>query len=437
MPRATCASKFSNLALPVVCADTRRFIHALPNVDPNQLSNQLSRLELANDGTARSRTPPVDEFPDLNFPQGRGRGAPFDPSRNRFANAVKRPIAPAQQHTMVTGGRFAAAPPRRFGGPPFAARGPPPAPLPRPSPRLKLRPPTLLPTLPTGAALNELYLDARQGAIRLGQARNACLARAADAWRRGDGAAAKRFSREANVLNERMSAEGAEAAGNLVKQRRAQAQEAIQNRGDWSDDPGDRAVKGKECANGLGVIMGIASASSLGPEGNSLSPEERTEVLLDLHMLHANEGTDVLEDFLLAVSLSSPLPDLADRLAARKRQFPRFGLHHCRRRPTHGHSRSRTGCIPVSTGNSRQAVPSAVQLPLERRRRMHLCGSSDAYVGGQSRKKGKDRRMDSTPVEQKPKIPSTMYDGESGMTRVGRVNVKRKEKQSHKVKSEE
>lgn len=208
---------------------------------------------------------------------------------------------------MITGGRFAAStgPRSRFGpgGPPFGApRGPPAAPMPRPSPRIKLRPPTLLPTLPTGAALNELYLDARQGAIRLGQARNACLARAADAWRRGDGAAAKRYSREANVLNERMSAEGAEAAGNLVRQRRAQAQEAIQNRGDWSDDPGDRSIKGKECANGLGVIMGIASASSLGPEGKTLSPEERTEVLLDLHMLHANEGTDVLEDFLLAVS---------------------------------------------------------------------------------------------------------------------------------------
>lgn len=286
-----------------------RFIHALPNVDPNVLSNQLSRLELAGDGTARSRTPPVDEFPDLNFHPGRGRGAPFDPSRNRFANAVKRPMAPpGQQHTMVTGQRFVATQgSRNRFGPGGASsfgsvRGPPPAPMPRPSPRIKLRPPTLLPTLPTGAALNEMYLEARQGAIRLGQARNACLARAADAWRRGDGAAAKRFSREANVLNERMSAEGAEAASNLVRQRRAQAQEAIQNRGDWSDDPGDRAIKGKECANGLGVVMGIASASSLGPEGNSLSPEERTEVLLDLHMLHASEGTDVLEDFLLAVS---------------------------------------------------------------------------------------------------------------------------------------
>lgn len=275
--------------------------------------------------------------------------------------------------------------------------------MPRPSPRIKLRPPTLLPTLPTGATLNELYLEARQGAIRLGQARNACLARAADAWRRGDGAAAKRFSREANVLNERMSAEGAEAAGNLVRQRRVQAQEAIQNRGDWSDDPGDRAVKGKECANGLGVIMGIASASSLGPEGNSLSPEERTEVLLDLHMLHANEGTDVLEDFLLAVSLRLLTAARADRLAARKGQFLGSGLHHRRRGPTHGHTRSRTWRIPLPTCDGCQAVLGAIQLPLERRRRLYLRGSGDAHVGT-------DRAEDKKEIDARTVIQSSKGD---------------------------
>lgn len=349
----------------------------MPNVDPNQLSNQLSRLELTNDGTARSRTPPVDEFPDLNFPPGRGRGAPFDPSRNRFANAVKRPLPPpGQQHTIITGNRFAATagPRSRFGpgGPPFGApRGAPSAPMPRPSPRIKLRPPTLLPTLPTGAALNELYLEARQGAIRLGQARNACLARAADAWRRGDGAAAKRFSREANVLNERMSAEGAEAAGNLVRQRRVQAQEAIQNRGDWSDDPGDRAIKGKECANGLGVIMGIASVSSLGPEGNALSAEERTEVLLDLHMLHANEGTDVLEDFLLAVSwpvvLRFHLHATNAKIVpiARARQLLGPGVHYRRRGSPYRDARSRSRRFPLSVGYGGETVLGTVQLPLE------------------------------------------------------------------------
>ena len=40
-------------------------------------------------------------------------------------------------------------------------------------------------------------------------------------------------------------------------------------------------------------------------KGNSLlelTTEERTESTLDLHGLHSNEATEVLEDFLLAVS---------------------------------------------------------------------------------------------------------------------------------------
>jgi hypothetical protein len=186
---------------------------------------------------------------------------------------------------------------RRADGP-----GPSGPPMPHPSPRIKLRPPTLMPTLPTGAAMNDMYMEARQAAIKLGQSRNACLARAAEAWRRGDGATAKRFSREANVLNERMTVETADAAANLVRQRRTQAQEAIRARGEWSSDPEDRSSKGKECAGGLGVVMGVAGANILGPASEALTTSERTEVLLDLHMLHANEASDVLEDFLMAVS---------------------------------------------------------------------------------------------------------------------------------------
>ena len=153
--------------------------------------------------------------------------------------------------------------------------------------------------------MNDMYMEARQAAIKLGQSRNACLARAAEAWRRGDGATAKRFSREANVLNERMTVETADAAANLVRQRRTQAQEAIRTRGEWSNDPEDRPSKGKECAGGLGVVMGVAGPNILGPACETLTTSERTEVLLDLHMLHANEASDVLEDFLMAVSDTS------------------------------------------------------------------------------------------------------------------------------------
>lgn len=266
----------------------------------------MSRIELNPDGSSsRGATTPVDEFPDLQT--GLRHRPGFDPTRNRFANAVKRP-PPTHGFPAVSmgGNRFApsavgGAQARRF-VPGQAARPVPTVPVPRPSPRIKLRPPTLLPTLSTGASANDMYMDARSNAIRLGQARNACLARAADAWRRGDGAAAKRFSREANVLNEKMTAEGAEAAAKLVRQRRIMAQEAIRARGEWSDDPGDRAAKGKECGGGLGVIMGIASAKALGPGGDTLTQAERTECLADLHTLHGDEGVDVLEEFLLAVS---------------------------------------------------------------------------------------------------------------------------------------
>jgi hypothetical protein len=68
----------------------------------------------------------------------------------------------------------------------------------RASPRLKLRPPALLPTLSTGDAVQSLYMAYRARVLQLRAARNACLSRAADAWRRGDGAAARRFSRRAS-----------------------------------------------------------------------------------------------------------------------------------------------------------------------------------------------------------------------------------------------
>ena len=152
-------------------------------------------------------------------------------------------------------------------------------------------------------------------ALRLGAARNACLSRAADAWRRGDGAAAKRFSREGHDLNAKMAAEMVEAAGKLVRERARLAEQAVRGRdASWSDDPGDRTARGRICGAGLGVYLGIASQSTSGD--SKLTPEERTEALLDLHGLHAAEATEVLEEFLLAVSSAWPMLQhlSADRL---------------------------------------------------------------------------------------------------------------------------
>lgn len=87
---------------------------------------------------------------------------------------------------------------------------------PRPSPRLNLRAASLLPTLPTGASMNQMYMAARSRAIQLGMQRNVCLAKAAEAWRRKDGLGAKAFSQEGQALNELMAMESVEAAGKWV-----------------------------------------------------------------------------------------------------------------------------------------------------------------------------------------------------------------------------
>ncbi|KAI0763743.1 hypothetical protein BD413DRAFT_606456 [Trametes elegans] len=288
------------------------FLHRLPqDVDVSGLNHAMSRVDIHNGQQEHKQSSSLDEFPSLHHAAGRengnrrggygfGRGdGGYDPSRTRFAAAVKKP-APAPQATLPKDPATLAA--RR------EAMGTSAEPLhpntaivaPKPSPRTKLRSPTLLPTLPTGEAVNKLYMTYRQRALQLGAARNACLSRAADAWRRGDGAAAKRFSREGHELNAKMASEMVEAAGKLVRERAHVAEQAARSRDvSWSDDPGDRSVRGRVCGAGLGVLLGIASQSVGGD--TKLTPEERTEALLDLHGLHAAEATEVLEEFLLAL----------------------------------------------------------------------------------------------------------------------------------------
>ena len=284
--------------------ETCEFLHSLPtNIDVNGITSAMVRTDLNNQVRHSEETsPPPDEFPTLDHANGsskskKGYGPQghYDPGRTRFAAAVKKPATAPRNEPTPAIVRKDTGP----SGEPLHHRVTVVAP--RPSPRLKLRPPTLLPTLPTGESVNKIYMSYRSRALQLGAARNACLSRAADAWRRGDGAAAKRFSREGHELNAKMSAEMADAAGQLVKERAKLAEQAVRGRdAAWSDDPGDRANRGKIIGAGLGVCLGIARADVGGTE--KLSPEERTEVALDLHGLHANEATDVLESFLLGVS---------------------------------------------------------------------------------------------------------------------------------------
>lgn len=280
------------------------------------LSQAMSRTDLnASNSAQSSPNPPVEEFPALNhtasIPPKNKRGlhgpenASQDPAHSRFAAAVKKqpPAIPnaAASSSAIQGPKESPAALAR----PLSSNESPQNKVsvvaPKPSPRIKLRPPTLLPTLTTGDTVNQLYMAYRSRAHQLGAARNACLARAADAWKKGDGAAAKRFSREGHDLNAKMSAEMAQAAGRLVRERAKLAEQAVRARDSmWSDDYGDRTAKGRICGAGLGVCLGIAG-QTVG-DGKKLTPEERTEVMLDLHGLHSTEATEVVEEFLLAVS---------------------------------------------------------------------------------------------------------------------------------------
>ncbi|CEL61924.1 hypothetical protein RSOLAG1IB_04674 [Rhizoctonia solani AG-1 IB] len=260
-----------------VKGDLCEFLHTLPQEsDVSGIVGSMARVDLGP-ADAPIEEPPVEDFPLLGRP---GAAPKHDPGRSRFASAVKKGAPTPARTTSATNTKVAAAP--------------------RSSPRIRLRPPSLLPTLPTGEALNNMYMSYRQRAIQLGAARNACLSRAADAWRRGDGAAAKRFSKDAHELNRKMVEESSEAARKIVRERVRTAVDAVRQRDTtWSDDSRDRAERGKMCGGELGVVLGVASVAALGESGKGLRAEERMECLLDLHGLHAAEGVEALQDFLL------------------------------------------------------------------------------------------------------------------------------------------
>lgn len=273
----------------------------------------MSQTEISESNGSQTSGSMNEDFPSLGYDSARGgrrgfdpynaRGRGHDPSRTRFAAAVKK-SAPSFPGGPAAGSLAAQMANRReakaaLGDSVFSR---PTVVAPRPSTRIRLRAPLLLPTLMMGESVNNLYMSYRQRALQLGAARNACLSRAADAWRRGDGAAAKRFSREGHDLNARMSAESAEAATKLVRARASAAEAAVRSReASWSSDPADRTTRGRSCGAGLGVCLGVVDKDT-SDDMRNLTQEERTEAALDLHGLHSNEATEVLEEFLLAVS---------------------------------------------------------------------------------------------------------------------------------------
>lgn len=134
----------------------------------------MSRVEIHNGQQEHKQGASLEEFPTLNhastanrdngtrrggYGYGRGEAPGYDPSRTRFSTAVKKapanPPVPKDPQTLAA---------RR------EAMGTSAEPLhpttaivaPKPSPRLKLHSPTLLPTLPTGESVGKLYMAYRQ-----------------------------------------------------------------------------------------------------------------------------------------------------------------------------------------------------------------------------------------------------------------------------------
>jgi Domain of unknown function (DUF1771)/Zinc finger C-x8-C-x5-C-x3-H type (and similar) len=297
--------------------DVCEFLHHIPaDVDVAGITAAMGRGDL-NDGSTTG-APTLDEFPTLDYPSGDSRARrgsyygrnqrappPYDTGRSKFGPPVNKnpqpPPAPVPRDPAALAARREA-----MGSAADSLHNRSAIIAPKPSPRLKLRPPTLLPSLPIGDAANSLYVAYRSRALQLGAARNACLSRAADAWRRGDGSAAKRFSREGHDLNGKMAAELTISAGTVVRERTKLIEQAVKARDSaWSDDPGDHSARGRTCGNGLGIILGIARRDVSG-EQRDLKPDERMESVMDLHGIHAAEATEILEEFLLAVRIIQP-----------------------------------------------------------------------------------------------------------------------------------
>lgn len=112
-------------------------------------------------------------------------GAPKDPATTRWAGAVKngRPVSQLPVNSRPSLPRVASG----HGAPNRPGERSAPFSQPRQSARLPLRPPTLLPTISTGAAVSQMYETYRQQFFEYGNARNRCLVKAASCFRSGDG----------------------------------------------------------------------------------------------------------------------------------------------------------------------------------------------------------------------------------------------------------
>ncbi|KAJ1017812.1 hypothetical protein NDA16_005129 [Ustilago loliicola] len=245
-------------------------------------------------------------------------GGGVDASRNRWASTVQKKatadaVTRAQSDTQgVISIHSKAGPMRPQPGAAGAAEGKPTgkgaAATPRTSARIPLRPSALLPTLLTGASAAETYQTHRGDVLSLAEQRNKLLARASEAYRKGDVASAKKFSKEASSLNHQYEDESRTAAHAIVKDRLRELRSRLNdpatsgsNASAQSTEAGARGLRGKIVGNGLGLCLGVVRPGALQGNSANLSVDERTECLLDLHGLHAKEAVELTEEFLLGL----------------------------------------------------------------------------------------------------------------------------------------
>ena len=156
--------------------ETCEFLHHLPqDIDVAGLGQAMFRVDISHGQQEHKQGASHEEFPTLNhanvtgsgggtrrggYGYGRGEAPGYDPSRTRFAAAVKK--APATPQVQVPKDPMTLAARREAMGMSAEPLHPTTAIVaPKPSPRLKLHPPTLLPTLPTGQSVSDLYMAYR------------------------------------------------------------------------------------------------------------------------------------------------------------------------------------------------------------------------------------------------------------------------------------
>ncbi|KAA1088061.1 hypothetical protein PGTUg99_025418 [Puccinia graminis f. sp. tritici] len=164
----------------------------------------------------------------------------------------------------------------------------------------RLKPVLLLPDRPItpSPSLLKLSQTYHEMTLEFGSRRKECFDRAKECFKRADGAGVKKWSKEGDEWNRRLTEEPRATAGLMITERnrlmKDAVREGVSDRLAKVDEGPDRMHRGKEM--GGGICLGVVSSSPA-----SSSVKERMEVLMDLHGLHPDDGVYYLEKFMMAL----------------------------------------------------------------------------------------------------------------------------------------